>query len=241
MMATLLGAAVSDTLDDGSVVSGVGGQYNFVAMAHELPGGRSVLLLRATRMHAGGIESNIRWDYGQTTIPRHLRDIVVTEYGVADLRGKSDSECIEAMLSICDARFLDALCAEAKSHGKLAADFAIPPAWRLHQPQRLHESLGPFRRKGLLPVFPFGSDFDKVEQRLLPALEWLKAGSRRWRGRWQLLRAVCRPGDARPGEDEALRRMGLNAPTTLSGRVQRRLLQAALRRRSGETQEPAAG
>src|SRR6185312_12157864 len=73
----------------------------------------AVLLLRATRMHAGGIESNIRWDYGQITIPRHLRDIVVTEYGVADLRGKSDSECIEAMLSICDARFLDALCAEA--------------------------------------------------------------------------------------------------------------------------------
>jgi acyl-CoA hydrolase len=241
MMATLLGAAVSDTLDDGSVVSGVGGQYNFVAMAHELPGGRSVLLLRATRMHAGGIESNIRWDYGQITIPRHLRDIVVTEYGVADLRGKSDSECIEAMLSICDARFLDALCAEAKAHGKLAADFAIPPAWRLHQPQRLHESLGPFRRKGLLPVFPFGSDFDEVEQRLLPALEWLKAGNLRWRGRWQLLRAVCRPGAAGQGEDEALRRMGLDAPTTLSGRVQRRLLQAALRRRSGGTQESAAG
>src|SRR3546814_4643722 len=48
MMATLLGAAVSDTLEDGAVVSGVGGQYNFVAMAHELPGARSVLLLRAT-------------------------------------------------------------------------------------------------------------------------------------------------------------------------------------------------
>jgi acyl-CoA hydrolase len=69
----------------------------------------------------GGIESNIRWNYGQTTIPRHLRDLYITEYGVADLRGKSDSECIEAMLSISDARFLDALCAEAKSHGKLAS------------------------------------------------------------------------------------------------------------------------
>jgi hypothetical protein len=36
-------------LEDGDVVSGVGGQYNFVAMAHELPGGRSVLLMRSTR------------------------------------------------------------------------------------------------------------------------------------------------------------------------------------------------
>jgi acyl-CoA hydrolase len=60
MMATVLGAAVSDGLDNGSVVSGVGGQYNFVAMAHELPGGRSVLLLRSMRRTRGRLESNIR-------------------------------------------------------------------------------------------------------------------------------------------------------------------------------------
>jgi acyl-CoA hydrolase len=231
MMATLLGAAVSDTLEDGAVVSGVGGQYNFVAMAHELPDGRSVLLLRATRNSRGGIESNIRWNYGQTTIPRHLRDIVITEYGIADLRGKSDSECIEAMLAIADARFLDALCAEAKAHGKLAADFAIPEAWRRHHPGHLHEVLAPFRHKGLLPKFPFGSDFTEVEQRLLPALEWLKAGSSNWRGKLRLLRAFCRPGAAVPGEAEALARMGLDAPTALTDRLQQRLLQAALRRK----------
>ncbi|MGN6656674.1 MAG: acetyl-CoA hydrolase/transferase C-terminal domain-containing protein [Rhodanobacter sp.] len=232
MMATLLGAAVSDTLEDGAVVSGVGGQYNFVAMAHELPGARSVLLLRATRRHRGGIESTIRWNHGQITIPRHLRDVVVTEYGVADLRGKSDVECIEAMLSICDARFLDALCAEAKSFGKLAADFAIPDAWRRHQPEALHESLLPFRRKGQLPVFPFGSDFDEVEQRLLPALEWLQSSASHWRGRWQVLRAAVCPGEAMEDEGAALARMGLDAPKGLSERIQRRLLQAALRRRS---------
>ena len=170
MMATLLGSAVSDGLEDGHVVSGVGGQYNFVAMAHELPGGRSALLLRSTRNVDGGIESNIRWSYGHTTIPRHLRDLYITEYGIADLRGKSDSECIEAMLSICDARFLDALCAEAKSHGKLAADFVIPEAWRRHRPETLREALAPLQKKGLLPLFPFGSDFTEIEQRLLPAL-----------------------------------------------------------------------
>jgi acyl-CoA hydrolase len=230
MMATLLGAAVSDTLEDGAVVSGVGGQYNFVAMAHELPGARSVLLLRATRRHRGGIESTIRWNHGHLTIPRHLRDIVVTEYGVADLRGKSDAECIEAMLGICDARFLDALCAQAKSLGKLAPDFAIPDAWRRHQPDALRESLAPFRRKGQLPVFPFGSDFDEIERRLLPALEWLRSCGSHWRGRWQVLRAMVRPGEAAGDESAALARMGLDVPKGLSGRVQRRLLQAALRR-----------
>lgn len=240
MMATLLGAAVSDTLENGAVVSGVGGQYNFVAMAHELPGGRSVLLLRATRKRAGGIESNIRWSYGQTTIPRHLRDIVVTEYGIADLRGKSDSECIEAMLSICDARFLDALCAEAKSHGKLAADFVIPAAWRRHQPMRLHESLAPFQRKGLLPTFPFGSDFDEIELRLLPALEWLKVSSQRWRGRGQIFWAICQPGEAATDESKAIKRMGLESPKSLGEWVQRRLVQAALRRQARENQGDAS-
>jgi hypothetical protein len=227
------------------VVSGVGGQYNFVAMAHELPGARSVLLLRATRSHRGGIESNIRWNYGQTTIPRHLRDIVVTEYGIADLRGKSDGECVEAMLSIADARFLDALCAEAKAHGKLAPDFVIPDAWRNHRPRHLRRMLAPFRQRGLLPTFPFGSDFSEVEQRLLPALGWLKAQADGWAGRWRLLVALCRPGAPAPGEAEALARMDLAAPASLADRLQQRMLQAALRRchrvDSAPTQEPAGG
>ena len=49
MMTTLLGAVVSDTLADGKVVSGVGGQYNFVAQAFALPDARSIIMLRATR------------------------------------------------------------------------------------------------------------------------------------------------------------------------------------------------
>ena len=49
MMATLMGAAISDGLEDGQVVSGVGGQYNFVAQAFALEGARSVLALESTR------------------------------------------------------------------------------------------------------------------------------------------------------------------------------------------------
>src|SRR5436305_179237 len=85
MMVTLLGAAVSDALESGRVVSGVGGQYNFVAMAHALPGARSILCVRATRTRHGRTTSNIVWSYAHQTIPRHLRDLVVTEYGIADL------------------------------------------------------------------------------------------------------------------------------------------------------------
>jgi len=232
MMATMLGEAVSDTLDNGTVVSGVGGQYNFVAMAHELPDGRSALLLRATRRTRGGIESNIRWNYGQTTIPRHLRDLVITEYGVADLRGKSDSECIEAMLSICDARFLDALCAQAKSHGKLAADFVIPEAWRRHRPRYLHESLAALQQKGLFAEFPFGSDFTEIEQRLLPALSWLKDAGTNWRGRLSVLGALLRPGEPVTDEASLLARMKLAEPVGWKNQLLKRVLQAALRHQS---------
>src|SRR4029434_3351683 len=73
MMVTGLGAAVSDGLADGRVVSGVGGQYNFVSMAHALPGARSILCVRATRTSGGETTSNIVWNYAHTTIPRHLR------------------------------------------------------------------------------------------------------------------------------------------------------------------------
>ena len=109
MMLTTLGAAVSDGLADGRVVSGVGGQYNFVAMAHALPGARSVLCARSTRRKDGKLGSNIVTSYGHTTIPRHLRDIAITEYGIADLRGRTDAECVAAMIDIADSRFQDEL------------------------------------------------------------------------------------------------------------------------------------
>src|SRR5205814_3537017 len=94
MLATLLGGVVSDALDDGRVVSGVGGQYNFVAQAFALEGARSIITLESTRPSGRTTMSNVRWSYGHLTIPRHLRDIIVTEYGVADLRGKPDHDVI---------------------------------------------------------------------------------------------------------------------------------------------------
>lgn len=69
MMTTLLGDAISDGLDDGNIVSGVGGQYNFVAQAHQLPTARSVLMLRSWR----AVTKPARWCRtlsGVTVTPR---------------------------------------------------------------------------------------------------------------------------------------------------------------------------
>jgi acyl-CoA hydrolase len=227
MMATLMGAAVSDGLENGQVVSGVGGQYNFVAQAFALPGARSILTVEATRQAGRGLESNIRWSYGHETIPRHLRDIVVTEYGVADLKGKSDADVIAAMLQVADSRFQNELARQAKDAGKLPANFEIPNACRENYPQRIADALRPARQAGLLPSFPFGSDFTDVEQRLIPALQFLQEVQRTprrlpallWQGWTQR---------SEPFEAECLARLGLDRPTTWQERIYRALVRAAL-------------
>ena len=226
MMATALGAAVSDGLEDGRVVSGVGGQYNFVAMAHALPDARSILLLRATRGDGGGAESNIRWNYGHTTIARHLRDIYINEYGIADLRGKNDEDCIVAMAGISDARFVHPLLETAKHNRKLRADFTVPEAWSHNTPRRLRDALALFRADGTLPDYPLGSDFTEVEQRLLKALGWLKARTGSTSGKLQTIVAALVSGGV--SDDEAMRRMELEVPKDLKERLYAKLLRHAL-------------
>jgi len=175
MMMSLLGAATSDCLDSGKLVSGVGGQYNFVSMAHALPGARSILMLRATRESAGEVTSNIVWNYGHVTIPRHLRDIVITEYGIADLRGQSDSEVIKRLLAITDSRFQHELAAQAKAHGKLQADYDIPAHQRHNTPEALTQRITKW--KAMMPDFPFGTDFTEDELTIVQALMKLKAAA----------------------------------------------------------------
>ena len=149
---SLLGAAVSDQLADGKVLSA------WVVRATSsrrppAPGGRSMLLLRATTERHGKLESNVVWQYPHTTIPRHMRDVFVTEYGVADLRSKTDRECIEALLAITDSRFQESLLAEAKRAGKLPADARIPDAHKSNLPARIEKALAPFRAQEVLPIF----------------------------------------------------------------------------------------
>jgi acyl-CoA hydrolase len=177
MMATLLGDVISDGLDDGRVVSGVGGQYNFIAQGFALQNARSTIMLRAVRTVKSRSRSNIRWRYGHTTIPRHLRDIIVTEYGIADIRGKTDRDVIVAMLNITDSRFQDELLREAKNAGKIERTFELPQIARHNTPDMIEKALRPAAEAGLLPSFPFGTDFTATEQRLLPALQILKSAS----------------------------------------------------------------
>ena len=228
MMMTALGSAVSDALEDGRVVSGVGGQYNFVAMAHALRDGRSILMLRATRDNGGHSASNLLWEYGHCTIPRHLRDIVITEHGIADLRGVGDEDCVRAMLGLTATPFQAGLVAKARAAGKLDAAYVAPSALTRNTLAELEEKLAPFRKSGLLPDYPLGSDFTDVEQRLVRALAWLKSATARPIGKLQtILRALA----ADPQRDgQAMQRMDLEHPRGLSAWLEARLVALALER-----------
>lgn len=226
MMANVFGAITSDTLECGRVVSGIGGQYNFVAMAHALPDARLVMMIRSTRMCGKKLKSNIVYSYGHTSIPKHLRDIIVTEYGIADVRGKPDSKVIEEMLKITDSRFQDDLIREAKRHGKLAPDFELAAEYRQNYPEKIDSLLLPFKNEGLFTPFPFGTDLTADEIAIGGSLKLLANKSKT-----VVIRDVVKelfkpiPHCAK----SYLRRMELDTPKVLKEKLLQKVVLSAMR------------
>jgi 4-hydroxybutyrate CoA-transferase len=109
----LTGQVVADSIGR-RLYSGVGGQMDFVRGAALAPEGRSIIALPSTA--AGGTVSRIvptlQAGSGVVTTRAHVRTIV-TEWGVAELFGKSVRERAEALISIAHPDFRDALDAAA--------------------------------------------------------------------------------------------------------------------------------
>lgn len=225
MMVTLLGAAISDGLEDGRVVSGVGGQFDFVSMAHALEDAQSILMFGSRRLHDGVARSNIVWNYGHVTVPRHYRDVYACEYGLAATRGQPDEAVIAALLHIADAEFQAGLLGQAKKAGKIAADFTLPASAAGNTPAALRRVLREFAEH--FPAYPLGSDLTPVERELADALGRLKEATART---WPKLRiaaaALLRP--PRPASRAALARLALDNPKSLRERLLARLVDRAL-------------
>jgi len=224
MMYTLSGAAVSDGLEDGRVISGVGGQYNFVSMAHELPGARSIIALRSTRKAGGVRVSNIVFNYGHCTIPRHLRDVVVTEYGIADLRGQPDEQVYLRLIRIADSRFQQELLSRAQKAGKVSADFRLPASWKNNTPEAIAKLFSETGCSEWFPAFPFGRDFTDQELVLGRTLKKLKSETATGRGKLSTLLQAFRARDEEGRYTELLQRMGLSQPSGLREKLEQRLV-----------------
>jgi acyl-CoA hydrolase len=226
MMVSVFGAITSSALECGRVVSGIGGQYNFVSMAHALPDGRLIMMIRSTRNSCKKVKSNIVYNYGHTSIPKHLRDIIVTEYGIADVRGKPDSKIIEEILKITDSRFQDDLIKEAKRHGKLPPDFELAPEYRQNFPEKIEALLKPFQADGHFAPFPFGTDFTTEEIAIGGSLKALAAKKKP-----AIIKGLVAelfnpvPLCAKP----YLERMNLDKPKTGKEKIMRKVVLSAMR------------
>jgi 4-hydroxybutyrate CoA-transferase len=109
----LTGQVVADSIGH-RLYSGVGGQMDFIRGAARAPEGRAIIGLPSTA--AGGsvsrITASLREGAGIVTTRAHVRT-VVTEWGVAELFGKSLRERAEALIAIAHPNFRDVLAAEA--------------------------------------------------------------------------------------------------------------------------------
>ncbi|MCW7752966.1 hypothetical protein OOT00_03090 [Desulfobotulus sp. H1] len=228
MKLSILGNVCSDALEDGRVVSGVGGQYNFVAMAHALKDARLIMMLRSTGFRGGKTVSNVVFSYGHTTIPRHLRDMVVTEYGIADIRGRSDREVIARILAVTDSRFQEGLLKKAKDAGKIHPHYMIPDAFRDNTPERLNALAAKYKKQGVFAPFPFGSEFTPEEQILGKSLRGLKQSLAK--KKWPAIAGIL-SGMVKPVPEAVLpylRRMELHEPVGFKEKLLRSVVIHAL-------------
>lgn len=115
----LMGQVCADTLGP-LQYSGVGGQVDFIRGAARSRGGKSIIALPSTAM--GGKVSRIvcGLDPGSAvTTSRNDVHYVVTEYGAAELRGKTVRQRIKSMIDISHPSFRESLTAEARLNYKI--------------------------------------------------------------------------------------------------------------------------
>jgi len=99
-----LGGACNSEHLMGRQYSGAGGQLDFVRGATASKGGKSIIACPSTAK-GGEVSRIVPTLDGPVTTPRNDTHIVVTEYGFADLKGKSLSERAEALIALAHPKF----------------------------------------------------------------------------------------------------------------------------------------
>jgi acetyl-CoA hydrolase len=100
---------VNSEVAAGRYLGAIGGQLDFVRGAFASPGGRAIIALSSTTPDGKHSRIVASLEGRPVTTPRADADIVVTEYGVADLRGRSFRERTERLRAIAHPDFRDRL------------------------------------------------------------------------------------------------------------------------------------
>lgn len=122
----LTGQVNSEVLND-RYIGAVGGQLDFVRGANGSRGGRSIMLLPSTARHNTISRVVPLKTTGVVTTPRSDVDVVVTEWGVAELRGKSLTERVEAMTAIAHPDFREELERSGHALTRSRRATSVPP------------------------------------------------------------------------------------------------------------------
>ena len=157
-----------------------------------------------------------------------MRDIYVSEYGIAFVRGKTDEEIIHELLNIADSRFQPELLEEAKRAGKVASDYVIPERFQNNTPESIATRMDPLT--DMFPRFPLGCDFTDQELVLGKALKSLKAKLEHPHELLSLAIASLSGEVSDDAIEPLLERMKLHDPQNAKERLYRRLLAAELRK-----------
>lgn len=122
----LTGQVAADAVE-GSFYSGVGGQVDFIRGAARSPGGKSIIAMQATAQEGAVSRITARLEAGAGVVTTRADvDCVVTEYGIAELKGRSIRERAVALIQAAHPRFRQALLEEAKALGYVDAGHVLP-------------------------------------------------------------------------------------------------------------------
>jgi len=130
LLCDLTGQVVIDSVQ-GQFRSGVGSMVDFVRGAAMSRGGRPIIALASTGINENGERfSRIVGELPNGAgVGCHRSDLhyVVTEYGIASLRGRTIQERVQELIQVAHPDFRDSLIEKARSHHLLPAYFQIPP------------------------------------------------------------------------------------------------------------------
>ena len=133
ILSDLTGQVVVDSVQ-GQFRSGVGSMVDFVRGAAMSTGGRPIIALPSTGVDAKGerfsrIVAELPMGAG---VGCHRADVyyLVTEHGVASLRGRTIQERVQELIQVAHPDFRESLLKRAREHHLLPSYFQLPPPWK---------------------------------------------------------------------------------------------------------------
>ena len=149
---------------------------------------------------------------------------MVTEFGIADLRGKTDQEIIHRLLEVTDSRFQQRLVNTAKENGKIDRVYSINTVFKQNRANEISSKLAKYKDRGLFDAFPFGTDLTEEEIFIGRTLKILKNKKQNLPLMIAtILKAFFIPADQKPYQ-KYLARMQLDKANSLEEKLYQKLL-----------------